>query len=93
MGTASPVKQVNSNVAGFIGFLCFSGDERLICPVTGPRRFPPPNHATGFEIFLGEGAGTLKTPVGGKGGSRRRAEAALPPTLLYGAINWRAAKA
>jgi hypothetical protein len=20
---------------------------------TGPRRFPPPNHATGFEIFLG----------------------------------------
>jgi hypothetical protein len=31
----------------FIGFWFFS-DERLICRVTGPRRFPPPNHATGF---------------------------------------------
>jgi len=32
----------------------FSGDERLICRVTGSRRFPPPNHATSFEVFLGE---------------------------------------
>ena len=32
----------------------FSGDERLICRVTGPRRFPPSNHATGSEkSFLG----------------------------------------
>src|SRR5262249_5646412 len=30
----------------------FSSDQRLICGVTGPRRFPPPNHATGFEIFF-----------------------------------------
>jgi hypothetical protein len=36
----------------FIGFW-FSGGERLICRVTGPRRFPLPNHATGFEIFFG----------------------------------------
>jgi hypothetical protein len=35
----------------FIGF-CFSGDERLICRVTGPRRFPPPNHAKDFELFF-----------------------------------------
>jgi hypothetical protein len=49
----------------------FSGDERLICHVTGPRRFPPPNHATSFEI-IGEKSGeeytskssTLKTKIG-----------------------------
>ena len=38
----------------FIGF-GYSGDERQICRVTGPRRFPPPNHATGFEIIWGLG--------------------------------------
>jgi hypothetical protein len=26
-----------------------------ICRLTGPRRFPPPNHATGFEIVLRKG--------------------------------------
>src|SRR5262249_54396180 len=29
-----------------------SGDERLACCVTGPRRFPPRDHAKDFEIFL-----------------------------------------
>jgi len=40
-------------VVPFIVFcFCFSGDECLVCRVTSPRRFPPPNHATGFEIFF-----------------------------------------
>ena len=26
-----------------------------VCRVTGSRRFPPPNHATSFEIFFGKG--------------------------------------
>jgi hypothetical protein len=41
----------------FIGFsfLLSQGGERLVCRVTSPRRFPPPDHATGFEKFLRKG--------------------------------------
>ena len=31
----------------------FTGDQRLVCRVTSPRRFPRANHATRFEIFFG----------------------------------------
>src|SRR5690349_11409650 len=33
------------------GFFLLFGDERLVCCVTGPRRFSPPDHANDFEIF------------------------------------------
>jgi len=33
-------------------WLFFQAGERLICRVTGPRRFPLPNHVTGVEIFF-----------------------------------------
>jgi hypothetical protein len=36
----------------FINFW-FSGDERPVCRVTGPGRFPRPNRAKDFEIVLG----------------------------------------
>src|SRR4030095_7349288 len=61
------------NLTAFHWFLVLQGEERLICRVTGPRRFPPPNHATGFEIFfLGGSIGALKTRVGENDGG-------LPP--------------
>jgi hypothetical protein len=42
----------------------FSGDERLVCCVTGPRRFPPPNHAKSFWNNFRE---VRMRPLGGKG--------------------------
>src|SRR5262249_46457224 len=35
-------------------YCVYSGGERLVCRVTSPRRFPSPNHATGFKLFLGK---------------------------------------
>jgi hypothetical protein len=35
----------------------------FVCRVTGARRFPPPSHATSFEIFSGLGFSFLLTPI------------------------------
>ena len=51
-------------------FIGFSGDGRQICRVTGPRRFPPPNHATSFGMMSGlflkrfESLDVFVTPLG-----------------------------
>src|SRR5262249_2782933 len=58
----------------------FRRDERLICCVTGPRRFPPLNHARSFGIFFSRRGN--ETLVG-------KAVAAVAPKRCYG----RAAKA
>jgi hypothetical protein len=48
-----------------VSLFVFSGGERLVCPVTIPRRFVLPNRAMDFEIVF-EGAGALKTRIGKK---------------------------
>lgn len=40
----------------------FSGDERQISCVTGPRRFPPLNHAKNFQKALRQGKGGRRLP-------------------------------
>src|SRR5262249_58392866 len=54
-GRASPREPgegVDFSQFGLVCLVFISGGDRLVC-LTGPRRFPPPHHATSFGIFFG----------------------------------------